>query len=257
MGCTQRRSRAVSAPLATAGQGSVALADDAPHLLVVDDDRRIRTLLSRYLGEQGYRVTTAADAAEARTAMRGLAFDLVVLDVMMPGETGLEFARSLRGEASVMGRVPILMLTARGDPQDRVRGLEAGVDDYLAKPFEPRELTLRVASILRRTAPVAVAPAATLVRFGPFTFQVQKRELREGEAIVRLTDRERDMLALLAECAGESVSRDALAARGGAGNERTVDVQINRLRRKIESDPANPKFLQTARGAGYRLVLEL
>ena len=233
--------------------------DDAPHLLLVDDDRRIRELLARYLGGQGFRISSAADANEARTKLKSLAFDLMVLDVMMPGESGLDFALSLRREPSAFQHVPILMLTARTEAADRVRGLEAGVDDYLAKPFEPRELSLRITSILRRAARPVPAEAPLIVRFGPFVFDLERGELRQGEDIMRLTDRERDMLRLLATTPG-TVSREALAGAGPPGtgsgaNERTVDVQVNRLRRKIETDPANPQHLQTARGAGYRLML--
>jgi two-component system, OmpR family, phosphate regulon response regulator OmpR len=231
-------------------------ADDAAHLLVVDDDRRIRALLLRYLSAQGYRVTTAENAADARARLRSLAFDLIVLDVMMPGENGVDFAAALRRES----QVPILMLTAQSDARDRVRGLEAGADDYLSKPFEPKELSLRIASILRRVkAPAegsAVAATPQHVRFGDFSFDVERGELRQGREIVRLTDRERFMLKLLAQSPGEPVSREALAGDGGAVNERTIDVQMNRLRRKIEADSANPVYLQTARGAGYRLVAD-
>jgi two-component system phosphate regulon response regulator OmpR len=227
--------------------------DDAAHLLVVDDDRRIRALLQKFLTSQGFRVTTAESAADARGKLRSFAFDLIILDVMMPGENGVDFARSLREESDV----PILMLTARAEIEDRVAGLEAGVDDYLSKPFETRELLLRVASILRRAQP-RVAPKAqtTSVKFGPFVFLVERGELRQGEEVVRLTDREREMLILLARADGDSVSREALAGGGGVGNERTVDVQVNRLRRKIEKDPANPLHLQTARGSGYRLAID-
>jgi two-component system phosphate regulon response regulator OmpR len=231
------------------------LPDDAPHLLVVDDDRRIRALIARYLTGQGYRVTAAGTAEEARAKLNSLFFDLIILDVMMPGETGLEFAEKFREESDV----PILMLTARTDIDDRVRGLEVGADDYLAKPFEPKELSLRIASILRRTiarSDEPVVASVPSVRFGAFTFNLERGELRQGEELIRLTDRERFMLRLLANAAGEPVSRDTLAGDGGANNERTVDVQINRLRRKIEVDPANPLYLQTARGAGYRLMLE-
>lgn len=227
-------------------------ADNAAHLLIVDDDRRIRALLSRFLTANGYRVTVAQHAAEARAHLRSLAFDLIVLDVMMPGENGVDFARSLRGENDV----PILMLTARAEAGDRVAGLEAGVDDYLAKPFEARELLLRIGSILRRAQPRVSAPDRPVVRFGPFAFDIERGELRQGEEVVRLTEREREMLTLLARADSGSVSREALAGAGGAANERTVDVQVNRLRRKIEADPANPQHLQTARGAGYRLVTE-
>jgi two-component system phosphate regulon response regulator OmpR len=231
-------------------------ADDAAHLLVVDDDRRIRALLSRFLTEQGYRVTTAGDAATARACLEGLAFDLIVLDVMMPDENGFSFAARLRRETGERAQVPILMLTARTEAQDRVEGLEAGVDDYLGKPYDPRELSLRIASILRRAKPYPSPGPVTQVRFGDFTFDLERGELRQREEIVRLTDRERDMLRLLATNAGTSVSREMLAGSGMAGNERTVDVQVNRLRRKIERDPANPLHLQTARGAGYRLLID-
>ena len=237
------------------------LPDDAPHLLLVDDDKRIRDLLARYLGQEGFRVSTAADAVEARARLKSMAFDLMVLDVMMPGETGLELAASIRTTDSGCQHVPILMLTARTDTADRVKGLEAGVDDYLPKPFEPRELALRIRSILRRAARPVVVPPPLIVRFGPFTFDLERGDLRQGEESIRLTDRERDMLRLLAGKAGDTVSRDELASVGAGSlasepsNERTVDVQVNRLRRKIETDPANPQHLQTARGAGYRLML--
>ena len=246
----------MSEPAARPGdrQADGALADNAPHLLLVDDDRRIRALMSRYLGGQGYRVTTAENAADARNRMRGLAFDLIVLDVMMPGENGVDFASSLRRES----QIPILMLTALSGPRDRVRGLEAGVDDYLGKPFEPKELSLRIASILRRaTAAPARAPAPPqFLRFGAFTFELGRGDLRQGQETVRLTDRERFMLKLLAQTPGEPVTREALAGEGGLVNERTIDVQMNRLRRKVEKDPANPAYLQTARGTGYRLVVD-
>ena len=230
----------------------VPLADDAAHLLLVDDDRRIRTLMSRYLSQQGYRVTTAGDASDARRKLAGLTFDLIVLDVMMPGETGLELARWLRTES----QVPILMLTARAESADRVAGLETGADDYLTKPFEPKELSLRIASILRRAAPAPAQTAPQTVHFGQSMFHVERGELRLGEETIRLTERERFMLQLLARTPGEPVSRETLAGSLAPGNERTIDVQINRLRRKIEKDPANPVYLQTARGAGYRLVID-
>ncbi|MGU3496604.1 response regulator [Xanthobacteraceae bacterium A53D] len=225
------------------------LPDDAPHLLVVDDDNRIRTLLSRFLSENGYRVTTAASALEARGRMVGLEFDLLVLDVMMPGESGVDFARWLRTTSAV----PILMLTARSETVDRITGLEAGVDDYVAKPFEPRELLLRIGSILKRSAPPP-QKAIESVRFGDFTFHLGRGELTRLGEMVRITERERDMLRALAEEPGETVPRLALAG-GGAASERAVDVQVNRLRRKVERDPANPSFVQTVRGVGYRLVV--
>ena len=226
-----------------------ALADDAPHLLVVDDDNRIRDLLSRYLRGEGYRVTTAETAAEARAKLGGLRFDLMVLDVMMPGETGFDFARSLRASSNI----PIVMLTARGESESRIEGLECGADDYIGKPFEPRELALRIGNILKRSAPPPATEAREQVVFGPYIFHLGRGELRQGEEAVHLTDRERDMLRVLALAAGETVPRGALTGNGTV-NERAVDVQINRLRRKIEIDPANPLFLQAVRGIGYRLV---
>jgi two-component system phosphate regulon response regulator OmpR len=225
-------------------------ADDAPHLLVVDDDRRIRDLLSRFLATEGYRVTTADSAGDARAKLNGLSFDLLVLDIMMPGESGVDFAKSIRSTS----HVPILMLTARHETEMRIEGLQAGADDYLAKPFEPRELSLRIASILKRAQP-APAPAAESVRFGKFVFHIARGELRKGDEVVRLTDREREMLRVLAATPGETVTRLALAGNGGSVSERAVDVQVNRLRRKVERNPANPLILQTVRGIGYRLVV--
>jgi two-component system phosphate regulon response regulator OmpR len=227
----------------------VQVKDDAPHLLVVDDDSRIRTLLSRYLGEHGFRVTSAADAADARRRLGGLAFDLLIIDVMMPGESGMELTRSLRETMNV----PILMLTARAEIENRIQGLELGADDYLAKPFEPRELLLRINNILRRGAPPA-RPLIELVSFGPFTFHRERLELKRGGETVHLTDRERQIMAIFAAKPGDTVPRTALMTGEGAAGERTVDVQINRLRRKIETDPANPVYLQTVRGIGYRLA---
>ncbi len=230
--------RALSAP-----------SDAAPHLLVVDDDRRIRDLLLRFLLAEGYRVTTAETAAEARAKLGGLSFDLLILDVMMPGETGFELARAIR----VSSGVPILMLTARDEAENRIKGLELGADDYLAKPFEPRELLLRIANILKRQLPAG--PPIESVRFGDFVFHIGRGELRRGEEIVHLTDREREMLGALAAKPGETVPRLALAGNGHGVNERAVDVQVNRLRRKIERDPANPLIVQTVRGIGYRLMV--
>ncbi|HEX3859520.1 MAG TPA: response regulator transcription factor [Pseudolabrys sp.] len=226
------------------------LADDAPHLLVVDDDRRIRDLLSRFLATEGYRVSTADNATDARAKLTGLSFDLLILDVMMPGESGFDLAKAIR----VTSSVPILMLTARGETESRITGLQIGADDYLAKPFEPRELSLRIASILKRAQPVAAAPAES-VRFGQFVFHIARAELRRGEDIIPLTERERDMLRVLAATPGETVTRLSLAGNGGSVSERAVDVQVNRLRRKIERNPANPLIVQTVRGIGYRLVL--
>jgi two-component system, OmpR family, phosphate regulon response regulator OmpR len=229
-------------------------ADDASHLLIVDDDTRIRSLLSQFLKTNGYRVTTAEGAADARRRMEGLSFDLVVLDVMMPGENGFQFAARLRESSDV----PILMLTALADVNDRIRGLELGVDDYLAKPFDPRELLLRIASILKRVsaAPPKNGIAPESVSFGAFRFHIARGELVQGSETIKITDRERDMMRLLAEAHGASVSREALAGPDSEANERTIDVQVNRLRRKIEKDLANPAYLQTVRGSGYRLIVD-
>ncbi|MGI8526330.1 MAG: response regulator [Pseudolabrys sp.] len=229
---------------------AASLADDAPHLLVVDDDRRIRDLLSRFLANEGYRVSTAGNVADARAKLIGLSFDLLILDWMMPGETGVDLAKSIRGNSNV----PIIMLTAKHETEFRIEGLQSGVDDYLSKPFEPRELSLRVASILKRAQPSA-APPAESVRFGKFVFHVGRGELRKGDSIIRLTDREREMLRVLAATPGETVTRLALAGNGDSVSERAVDVQVNRLRRKIEKNPANPLIVQTVRGIGYRLVV--
>src|SRR5450830_1565351 len=225
------------------------LPDDAPHLLVVDDDRRIRDLLSRFLASEGYRVSTAETAADARAKLNGLSFALLILDVMMPGECGFDLAKAIRGTSGV----PILMLTARDAAESRIKGLEIGADDYLSKPFEPRELSLRIANILKRARPAATPPAES-VRFGPFVYHLARGELRHGEEIIRLTDREREMLRVLAATPGETVARLALAGNGSTVSERAVDVQVNRLRRRIERNPANPLFVQTVRGIGYRLV---
>jgi two-component system phosphate regulon response regulator OmpR len=225
--------------------------DDAPHLLLVDDDTRIRTLLRRFLSENGFRITTAATAAEARRRLEGLAFDLLVVDVMMPGESGLDLAASLRATSEV----PILMLTARSDASDRIAGLEAGADDYLVKPFEPRELLLRIRAILRRHT-TTETPVPADIRFGPFVFDAARRELRRGEEPVRLTDREKEILAIFADKPNETVPRTEIVGDDSGLGERTVDVQINRLRRKIEADPGNPLYLQTVRGIGYRLVCD-
>jgi two-component system phosphate regulon response regulator OmpR len=225
--------------------------DDAPHLLVVDDDTRIRNLLKQYLGENGFRVTVAGNAAEARRQLAGLDFDLIVLDVMMPGENGVDLTRSLREEKNV----PILMLTALSETDSRVAGLEAGADDYLPKPFDPRELILRINNILRRGGPLATPKVEQRV-FGPYTFQIARRELKRGGEPLKLTDREQEILAIFASRAGETIPRHELVAGESDVGERTIDVQINRLRRKIERDPSNPVWLQTVRGIGYRLSVE-
>ena len=235
---------------AMAVENDSALPDDAPHLLVIDDDKRIRELLARYLGDHGFRVTMAANAAEARQRLGGLAFDLLIVDVMMPGEDGLALVKSLRETLAV----PILMLTARAESSARIAGLESGADDYLGKPFEPRELLLRINNILKRSATPA-QPLIEQIVFGPFTFNRERLELKRGAEPVRLTERERQIMAIFAATPGETVPRDKLVAGSGPSGERTVDVQINRLRRKIEADPGNPLYLQTVRGIGYRLAI--
>ena len=198
---------------------------------------------------EGYRVTTAMSAKDARAKLLGLHFDLLILDVMMPGETGFDLARFIRTSSSV----PIVMLTARHEAESRIEGLQIGADDYVAKPFEPRELVLRIGNILKRATPLPVARMESIA-FGPYVYHLDRGELRRGEENIHLTDREREMLRILAEARGETVPRSALTGNGTV-NERAVDVQINRLRRKIERDPANPLFLQAVRGVGYRLVV--
>jgi two-component system, OmpR family, phosphate regulon response regulator OmpR len=228
-------------------------AGDAAHLLVVDDDARLRALLQRFLAEQGFRVSTAADAAAARAALAAVAFDLVVLDVMMPGESGLDLAESLRRKGR---EVPILMLTARGAPDDRVAGFEHGADDYLQKPFDPRELALRIRTILRRAAPPAPSPLPQApVQLGARWFDAERSELRGPEGTVRLTGGEAALLAALAKRPGDVLSREEIAAALGMpeAGERAIDVQVTRLRRKIEPDPREPRFLHTVRHRGYVL----
>lgn len=227
-----------------------ALPDDAPHILVVDDDQRIRDLLARYLVQNGYRVTTASDAATARSSMRGLAFDLILLDWMMPGETGIDLAREL----TVQTDVPVCMLTARTDPEQRVVGLEAGVEDYIHKPFEPRELLLRLRNILRRGQ--ATNGNSEEIRMGGFIFHIVRGELKRGDETIKLTERERELLRQFAGKPGQPIPRYELSSDDSTGSERAIDVQINRLRRKIETDPSNPVYLQTVRGKGYILYVD-
>ncbi len=235
------------------------MSGDQPHILVVDDDTRLRDLLRKFLTDNGFAVSTAADAAEARAQMAGLRFDLLVLDVMMPGESGLELTRGLRqGEASGQPHVPILMLTARSEVEDRIDGLEHGADDYLSKPFEARELLLRLRSILRRagTAPAAgKAEAPPEVTLGDCVFDRTRQDLRRRGERIHLTTAEAQLLAALADRPGELLTRDDLAAATGqeGANSRTIDVQVTRLRKKIEPDPRQPLYLQTVRGQGYVL----
>ncbi|MEJ1976075.1 MAG: response regulator transcription factor [Acetobacteraceae bacterium] len=219
------------------------------HILVVDDDLRLRRLLQRYLAENGFRVTTADDAADARAKMRFLQPDLLVLDVMMPGETGLSLTESLRREKT---DVPILLLTARGAPEDRIAGFEAGADDYLGKPFDPYELVLRIRAMLRRVAPVDTSGP---VQLGALAFDPVRGELSGPEGTVHLTGGESALLGLLARAPGEVLSRETIGQALGMdeAGERAIDVQVTRLRRKIEADPREPRFLHTVRGRGYVL----
>lgn len=228
-----------------------ALLDDAPHLLIVDDDKRIRELLQKFLTGKGFRVTVSADAAEARRKLEGLDFDLLVLDVMMPGENGIALTGALRE----VRNIPVILLTALGEAESRVAGLEAGADDYLAKPFDPRELVLRVNNILKRSVN-PTKPKIDQLIFGPFNFSLVKRELRRGSGLIGLTGREQEIMMIFAANAGQTIARHELAGNGVDVGERTIDVQINRLRRKIEDDPANPVWLQTVRGIGYKLCLD-
>lgn len=227
------------------------VSDDASHILVIDDDKRIRHLLSQFLRKNDFRVSIAANAAEARHILTAINFDLLIIDVMMPGEDGLSLTRSLRQNA----QVPILMLTALSETENRINGLEAGVDDYLPKPFDPRELLLRVNAVLRRGAVPAEAKIEQ-ISFGPYIFFIPRRELKKAGETVHLTDKEQEIMAIFAENMGETVPRQALAGETGEVGERTIDVQINRLRRKIEDNPANPLWLQTVRGIGYKLIGE-
>jgi len=223
-------------------------AADAPHLLVVDDDERLRGLLRRYLTDNGFRITLAADAAEARLKLKSLEYDLLVVDVMMPGENGFELTASLKAER----RVPVLLLTAMAEAESRIHGLEQGADDYLVKPFEPRELVLRIRNILARTAVEGTVPEE--IRFGSFRFDLKRGELWRADDPVHLTAAEAGLVTTLARQAGTPVSRERLAEEAQfSGNVRGVDVQITRLRRKIERDPKFPRYLQTVRGIGYVL----
>jgi two-component system, OmpR family, phosphate regulon response regulator OmpR len=227
------------------------MSETQPHILVIDDDKRLRDLIARYLTEQGYRVTAAVNAADARAKLAGITFDLLVVDIMMPGESGLELTQSLR-ETSL---VPILLLTAMGESTDRIAGLETGADDYLVKPFEPRELVLRIKSILKRaSARTERQTSVGAVKFGAFVFEIERRRLFKAGEPVHLTEAESELLFQLARRAGEPVSREDLSPQGeDSGDSRLIDVQMTRLRRKIEDDPRFPRFLVTVRGRGYML----
>ena len=225
------------------------------HLLIVDDDERIRDLLKKFLKRNGFLVTSARDAEHARRILSGLDFDLIVLDVMMPGEDGVSFTSALRKTHDT----PILLLTAKGEPENRIAGLEAGADDYLVKPFEPRELLLRINSILRRvpdTPAEQIAPK--ILQLGGIRYDIDRGELWQGEEIVRLTATESQLMKIFSACPGEPVSRsrlvEDLGRDRGQAQERAIDVQITRLRRKIEENPKQPRYLQTVRGAGYMLA---
>ena len=243
---------AAGRPAGAAAGGGLA-SDAQAHLLVVDDDERIRALLRKYLVRNGFLVTAARDAAHARRLLAGLDFDLAVVDVMMPGEDGVSLTRWLRG----LRDTPVLLLTAKAGTGDRIEGLEAGADDYLAKPFEPRELLLRIAAILRRAPEPAVDSGPKLLGLGPIRYDAAKGEMWRGGLPVRLTGTEAELMRVFARRPGEALSRTDLTralGREGEAQERAVDVQITRLRRKIEDDPRRPRYLQTVRGAGYMLV---
>jgi len=228
-----------------------------PHILVVDDDDRLRSLLRRYLAENDFIVSTSTSAADARVKLKHLSYDLMVLDIMMPGETGLELTKSLREAIkSSAKQLPILLLTARGESADRIEGFEVGADDYLLKPFEPRELLLRIHAILRRAPkPSAVSPE---IKLGAWVYNQQRDELVSPDEVVRLTDMEAGLMRILAAEPGVAFSREALAERSkGVVNDRTIDVQVTRLRRKIENDVKNPRYLVTVRGEGYMLMPDM
>ncbi|WP_170329803.1 response regulator [Ruegeria arenilitoris] len=225
------------------------------HLLIVDDDERIRDLLKKFLMRSGFLVTAARDAAHARRVLSGLDFDMIVLDVMMPGEDGVSLTRTLRETHTT----PILLLTARGETEHRIAGLEAGADDYLAKPFEPKELLLRINAILRRMPETPAQDTATkILNLGPIRYDVERGEMWQGEEPVRLTATESQLMKIFSAQPGEPISRaklvEDLGRDKGQAQERAVDVQITRLRRKIEQDPKQPRYLQTVRGAGYMLA---
>jgi len=231
------------------------MSEPAPHLLIVDDDERIRGLLRKFLQRNGFLVSVARDAAHARSILSGLEFDLIVMDVMMPGEDGVALTRALRDTLET----PILLLTAKGETDDRIAGLEAGADDYLAKPFEPKELLLRINAILRRMPePEPESTTPKMLNLGPVRYDIERAELLQGDQVVRLTATEVQLMRIFSENLRAPVSRtklvEDLGRDGGQAQERAVDVQITRLRRKIEADPKQPRYLQTVRGEGYMLA---
>ncbi len=217
------------------------------HILVIDDDTRLRTLLGRFLDENGFNISLAKDTAEARKLLQETMFDLLIVDVMMPNETGIEFTDFIRKSS----RVPIIMLTARGEPDDRIKGLEVGADDYLQKPFEPKELLLRINNILKRVS--GSVGGDDSISFGEFTFNFLESRLKKGEEFIHVTDSEAKILAILGKEKGNVISREKLSALCGGIDDRSIDVQITRLRRKIEVNPKQPNFLQTVRNHGYVL----
>jgi len=222
--------------------------EKSAHILVVDDDDRIRDLLKRYLSENGYRASVAADGKQARDLLGAVEFDLLILDVMMPGLNGFDLTEKIRAASNV----PILLLTARGLPEDRIEGLERGADDYLSKPFEPRELLLRATALLRRSQPAKLGRET--LSFGDISFSPGRGELRTGNELIKLTASELALMRALAAKPGEAISRTALAEQTSTAMERSVDVQVTRLRKKIEDDPRTPIYLQTVRGVGYTLI---
>ena len=229
-----------------------------PHLLIVDDDERIRSLLQQFLVQSDYLVSTAENAEQAITLLSAIEFDLIILDVMMPGQDGISFTAKLR---NLKNNTPILLLTARGDIEDRIKGLEAGADDYLPKPFEPKELLLRINAILRRMADLKeeqIMPKT--LNFGNLKYDVARNELWEGEDQIRLTTTESQLMKIFTSALGEPISRANLVTSLGKAvslaQDRAIDVQITRLRRKIEVNPSKPRYLQTVRGAGYMLLFD-
>jgi two-component system phosphate regulon response regulator OmpR len=229
--------------------------DLQPHLLIVDDDERIRGLLQKFLLRNGFLVSAARDAAHARRILEGLDFDMIVLDVMMPGEDGVSLTKAIRETSAT----PIMLLTAKGETEDRIAGLEAGADDYLSKPFEPKELLLRINAILRRVPDAGdVDTTPKFLNLGPIRYDIERGEMWQGEDLVRLTATESQLMKIFSATPGEPISRaklvEDLGRDRGQAQERAVDVQITRLRRKIETDPKQPRYLQTVRGAGYMLA---
>ncbi len=219
------------------------------NILVIDDDTRLRTLLGKFLEENGFKVSLAKDSAEAKEIMLNSKFDLLIVDVMMPGENGVDFTANLR----ISSKIPVIMLTARGEFEDRIKGLEAGADDYLPKPFEPKELLLRVNNILKRIVALNPVNSSPICKFGDFSFNLAESRLKKGDQFVHITDSEAKILAILCREQGKVISREKLSSLCGDIDERSIDVQITRLRKKIENNPKQPHYLQTVRNHGYVL----